>query len=398
MTPAGDPYPDSLQAEASRLAQQAREFRLRMSVINTQTQYTLDTTRDRYGRTAHPGAAADALAHRNAAAVEVYTTYLAAHADGLLGAAHRALDELPPTGPLSAWREVLDSLATSHTEIVRVLDRPAEPDSAAQRVQYALVWPHLAAWADYGSVAADLAEQHHEPEFGLTYEERQSWTARAHAALRQGGALDLIESWHVADGRRITLAYLVEDDDSTVVALAGDPDASDWEIIGHYVHEYAAGQALPRAVPPGVLRPDAASRFNRPEPVPEQPLQELLREIIEARTAGDVSEVLLSATQEGVGAGAMVRLGHILYAAEQFSDALGTVRSQQIGARIHALARQLDSLMREVHDAAEDLGATVAVLPPHRVPKPPRIRPRPALETSPPAAPPPHTPATARRP
>ncbi|MCZ4101809.1 hypothetical protein O3W51_37200 [Streptomyces sp. H39-C1] len=369
-----------------------------MAVIDSGTQTALDITRDRYGRTVNPDAAAAALAHRNRSAVEAYATHLAPHADALIGAAHRALDELPPSGPLSAWREVLDSLATSHTEIVRVLDHPAVPDSAAQRVQYALVWPHLAAWADYGSIAADLADQHHEPEPGLTYQERQSWTARAHAALRQGGELDLIESWHVADGRRITLAYLVEDDESTVVALAGDPDASDWEIIGHYIHEYAAGQALPRAVPPGVLRPDAASRFNRPEPVPERPLQELLREVVEARTAGDVSEVLLSATQEGPGAGAMVRLGHILYAAEEFSDALGTVRSQQIGARIHALARQLDSLMHEVHDTAEALGATVAVLPPHRVPKPPRIRPRPALETTPPVAPPPHTLTTARRP
>ncbi|CAL9365171.1 hypothetical protein SUDANB105_00748 [Streptomyces sp. enrichment culture] len=67
-------------------------------------------------------------------------------------------------------------------------------------------------------------------------------------------------------------------------------------MIGHYDHEYAAGQALSRAVPPGVLRPDAG-RFNRPVPAPETSLQELLQNV-EARAAGEVSEALLTATQQ----------------------------------------------------------------------------------------------------
>ncbi|MFE0087664.1 hypothetical protein [Streptomyces sp. NPDC058991] len=365
-----------------------------MAVIDRAAEAALDATRDRYGRTVQHDAAA-ARARRNQAAVEAYAAYLARHADQLLDAARRALDELPRARHVPAWRALLDSLAASHTEIVRVLDRPAAPGSDAEREQHKAVWPHLAFGADHSSIATDLADQHHQPEPQLSCEERQMWTARAQSAQLRG-ALDLIESWYAADGRPITLAYLVEDDDSTVVALAGDPGAPGWEVIRHYEHEYAAGQALPRAVPPGVLRPDAASRFNRPEHAPERPLQELVQEVVEARAAGDVSEVLLNATQQGYGAGPAVRLQHVLSAAAEFAYALDTVQGRQIGARLDVLGRQLDFLAHEVHDAAEDLGATVAVLPPHRAPKPPRIRPRPALGTTPPA--PPRTTAPARHP
>ncbi|MFD7320593.1 hypothetical protein ACFV9D_05800 [Streptomyces sp. NPDC059875] len=367
-----------------------------MAVIDRETQTTLDTVRDRYGRTVHHEAAAAARARRNQAAVETYATYLAPHGDELLDAARRALDELPPARHTTAWRDLLDSLATSHAEVVRVLSRPAAPGSAAEREQHSTVWPHLAVWADYGSIAANLADQHHQPKPELTGEERRMWTERAQVAQRRG-ELELIESWYAADGRRITLAYLVEDDTSTtVVALAGDPDGPGWEVIGHYDHEYAAGQALPRAVPPGVLRPDV-SRFNRPEPAPERPLQELLRDVVEGRAAGDVSEALLSATQQGYDAGPMVRLQELLHTAGVFASALETVQGRQIAARLDTLGRQLDFLTREVRSAAEDLEATVAVLPPHRAPKPPQIRPRPALDTTPPA-PPPRTTAPVRRP
>ncbi|AJC55066.1 hypothetical protein [Streptomyces sp. 769] len=359
-----------------------------MAAIDRETETTLETTRDRYGRTVHHHAAAAARARRNAAAVEAYATHLAPHATHLLDAARSNLDELPPARHTTAWRTLLDALAASHSEITRILSHPAAPGSVAEREQHQLLWPHLAAWADHSTIATDLADQPHQTEPKLTDEERQMWTEMAQTAQRRG-ELDLIESWYAADGRRITLAYLVEDDtSSTVVALAGDPDAPGWEVIGHYPHEYAAGQALPRAVPPGVLRADA-SRFNRPEPAPEVSLQELLQDVVEARAAGDVSEALLSATQQGYDAGPMVRLKELLHTAGQFANALETVQSRQIAARLHALDRQLDFLTREIHDAAEDLGATVAVLPPHRTPRPRFINApaRPALNTTPPSGP-----------
>ncbi|MET8503151.1 hypothetical protein ABZV60_00700 [Streptomyces sp. NPDC004787] len=380
----------------SSLADGARNFRLRMAVINRETETALDVTRDRYGRTVHPDAVADVRAHRDRAAVKAYTTYLAPCADALLDTARRTLDELPPARHLAGWRTVLDSLAASTAAIRRVLDRPNAPGPgpAGERAQYKALWPHLTAWADHGFIASHLADldqrqQHRAP---LTGEEQQMWTELARAAQRRG-ELQLTESWYAADGQPITLAYLVEDDDSTVVALRGDPDALGWQVIGHYAHEYEAGQILPAAVPPGVLRADA-SEFNRAAPAPEVSLQELIRDIVEAQHAGDASNALLSATQRGYDAGPMVRLQELLETGAQFAGALETVQGRQIAARLAALGRQVEFLTREVEEAAEDLGATVAVLPPHRTPVP-RFRPGPAVDTAPPT-PPPRTSTAAR--
>lgn len=384
MTPGSDPAPESPLPVAPDLATRARDFRLRMSVIARDTEIALDMTRDRYGRTVHEGAAAAARAHRDKAAVEAYATHLAPYVDALLDAARRALDELPPARHLTGWRTVLDGLAVSAAEIRRALDRPAAPGSAV-RTQHAALWPHLAAWADHGSIAANLADQNQHHKAPLADEEQQAWTERAQAAQRRG-ELELTESWYAADGYPITLAHLIEDDDSRVVALRGDPDAPGWQVIGHFAHEYEAGQVLPAPVPPGVLRADV-SEFNRPVPAPEVSLQELIRDVIEAQYAGDASNALLGATQRGYNAGPMIRLQELLETAGQFASALETVQGQQIAARLTALGRQIDFLTREVHDAAEDLGATVAVLPPHRTPVL-RVRPRPAVDTTPPTPPP----------
>jgi hypothetical protein len=383
--PGSNPAPEPSRPMTPGLADGARDFRLRMSVIDRETETALDMTRDRYGRTVHPDAAAAALARRDQAAMEAYTTHLAPHADALLDAARRALDELPPARHITGWRTVLDSLAASAAEIHRALNRPADPSSAAEPAQRTALWPHLAAWADHGFIAANLADQHpYQHQAPLTGEEQQMWTETARAAQRRG-ELELTESWYAADGQPITLAHLIEDDESTLIALRGDPNAPGWQVIGHYTHEYQAGQVLPAAVPPGVLRPDV-SRFNRPDPVPEVSLQELIRDVVEAQAAGDASDALLTATQRGDDAGAMIRLQELLATAGQFAGALETVQGRQIAVRLAALGRQIDFLTREVHEAAEDLGATVAVLPPHRTPRP-RARPRPALGTTPPTPP-----------
>lgn len=395
MTPASTPAPDGPRPVTLDLGNAARDFRLRMAVIDCETEAALDMRRDRYGRTVHAGAAAAARAHRDKAAVEAYATHLAPHAEALLDAARLALDELPPARHLTGWRAVLDGLAASAAEIRRTLDRPAAPGSPDERAQHAALWPHLTAWADHGPIAGSLADQrngqHHQAP--LTDEEQRMWTDRAQAAQRRG-ALDLTESWYAAGGQPITLAYLVEDDDSTVVALRGDPGVPGWQVIGHYAHEYEAGKALPPPVPPGVLRADA-SRFNRPAPAPKVSLQDLLRDVVEGHSAGDASNALLGAVQRGHHAGPMVRLQELLETSSQFASALETAQGRQIAARLAALGRQIEFLTREVEEAAEDLGATVAVLPPHRTPVL-RARPRPAVGTTPPT-PPPHTTTTARQ-
>ncbi|MFF8918300.1 hypothetical protein ACF08M_34635 [Streptomyces sp. NPDC015032] len=361
-----------------------------MALLDRETETALDAVRDRHGRIVRPQEAAAIRTRRTRSALDGYRLDLADSAGPLLGAARTALDAMPPTAHTQAWRDMLDSLATSHMEILRAAGQPAEREAQT-------VWAHLAHWAENGAIAAHLADLHHKPGPEFTADEAQEWTERARVA-RTRGALDLIESWYAADGRRITLAYLAEEDLSEVIALTGDPDAPGWSVIGRYDNEYVAGKTLPRPVPPGVLRAEGTSRFDRPEMAAEIPVQELLRDVTEAHCAGDVSEALLTATDQGRGSGPMTHLHQLLYEAARFSHALESVQGQRLGARLDALGRQLEFLAREVQDAAEDLGATVAVLPPHRVPKPPRIRPRPALETTPPPAPPQHSTATARRP
>ncbi|WP_405928101.1 hypothetical protein OG554_05270 [Streptomyces griseus] len=388
MTSASSPAPGIRRSSASELSSAAGNFMVRMSVIGCETDAALDRTRDRHGRTVHPGAAEAARAHRDEAAVEAYRAHLAPHAEALLDVARLVLDELPPARHLARWQAVLDGLAASAAEIRCALDRPAEPGSTDERVQHAALWPHLTAWADYGYIAGNLADQRdggQHQKSPLTAEERQMWTDLAVAAQRRG-ELELTESWYAADGQPITLAYLVEVDESTVVALRGDPGVPGWQVIGHYAHEYEAGKDLPAPVPPGVLRPDL-SRHNRPAPAPEMSLQDLLRDVVEGRSAGDASNALLGAVQRGYAAGPMVRLQELVETSGRFAGALETAQGQQIAARLLALGRQIEFLTREVQEAAEVLGATVAVLPPHRAPVL-RVRLRPAVDTSPPVPPP----------
>ncbi|MDX3161958.1 hypothetical protein PV369_42045 [Streptomyces scabiei] len=387
MTPASNPTPEGSVPVTPELTDSARNFRLRMAVIDRESEAALDMTCDRYGRTVHADAAAAARVRRNRAAVEAYTTQLAPHADALLDAARRALDELPPARHLAGWRAVLDALAASAAEIRRALDQPDIPGSPAELARHSALWPHLTAWAEHSSIASNLADQHkhHRHKAPLTDEEQQMWTEMAQAA-QQRGELERTESWYAADGQPIPLAHLVENDDSTLVALRGDPDAPGWQVIGHYAHECEAGKALPAPVPPGVLRADV-SRFNRPAPAPEVSLQELIRDVVEGQAAGDASEALLGAVQRGYISGPMVRLRELLETSGQFAGALESVQGRQIAARLAALGRQIEFLTREVEEAAEDLGATVAVLPPHRTPVL-RIRPRPAVDTTPPTPPP----------
>ncbi|MFJ4973247.1 hypothetical protein [Streptomyces sp. NPDC088755] len=388
MRPTSSPPPGSRRPSAAELSNGAGNFMLRMSVIGCEADDALDRTRDRHGRTVHPGAAEAARAHRDKAAVEAYRTHLAPYAEALLDVAHLVLDPLPPARHLAGWQAVLDGLAASAAEIRRILEWPTGLGTKDERAQHAALWPHLTAWADYGYIASNLVDQRdggQHQKSPLTDEERQLWTEKAVAAQRRG-ELDLTESWYAADWHPITLAYLVQEDESTVVALRGDPGVAGWQVIGHYAHEYEAGRDLPAPVPPGVLRPDL-SRHNRPAPAPEMSLQDLLRDVVEGRSAGDASNALLGAVQRGYAAGPMVRLQKLVETGAQFASALETVQGQQIAARLSALGRQIEFLTGEIEEAAEDLGATVAVLPPHRTPVL-RVRPRPAVDTSPPVPPP----------
>ncbi|MGW4197087.1 hypothetical protein [Streptomyces sp. NPDC005004] len=260
------------------------------------------------------------------------------------------------------------------------------PRGAAERRRNADAWPHLAFWADHGALVETLATLDlHRTEPELTGEERRTWTEKAHAAQRRR-ELDLIESWYAPDGRRITLASVFDGNTETVVALTGDPHSPDWEVAGRFDDVESAKKSLPPPVPTGVLRPDT-SVLNGPEPLPDVSLRDLLQDIVEARAAGDVSDTLLTLTQPEPGAGPIPRLTQLISTAAHFAAALESVQAQQVAARLGTLARQLDFVKAELQDAAEDLGATVAVLPPHRTPNPPQPPTRTVLATTPATSP-----------
>jgi hypothetical protein len=367
-----------------------------MLAIVQDARKALDATYDRYGRPVHREAAMTARARRDRDAVAAYAAHLAPYAPELLATARRRLAALPTARHTAAWWNLLDDLAVSHTRIVEVLDKPGPPGSDTEHEQHSAVWPHLVFWAENSRVATHLVLEQPPPGPPMAEEEQREWTERAQAA-RGRGELDLIESWHTADGGQVTLAHLVHDDgSSSVLALSGDPDAAGWRVVGLYADEDAATSSLPPAVPGGVMR-TGISWLNRPEPPFEVPLQDLIWQVEAARTSVDVSSALSAATEHCHGSGPLVEVAELLRAAGRFAEALETIRGRRVGARLAALSRQADFLMREVEEASEDLGANFVVLPPHRTAAW-RTRPRPVSTTTmPPAAVPPRASTPAHR-
>ncbi|MCL2731322.1 MAG: hypothetical protein FWE15_15010, partial [Actinomycetia bacterium] len=199
--------------------------------------------------------------------------------------------------------------------------------------------------------------------------------------------LEPVKSWYEAAGRRITLAYWTQNDDSTVLALAEDPDG-DLTALGRYDTEYEAGRASPPPVPAGVLRPDAPWRTEQAEP--DSDLGILIRDVIGSAHTGDVSEAIAAAVDDDdQQRGPLPELAGFLRVCAEFADAFDTAQGSKTAARLIVFAAQADTLTRELRAVGEELGAQVAVLPPHRVPHPRHVAmpPGPALQiTSPPRA------------
>lgn len=259
------------------------------------------------------------------------------------------------------------------------------------------MWPLLVMWAEHTGTACDLADQHRAPAAAaLSGDELREWTEMARAA-RTSGRLDPYESWYDANQRLITIAVLQHEDETyTAVALAGDPDSPDVQVLGHYWDELEAIDARPPPVPAGVLHPDA-SRDAESVHAPEVSFQVLIQEVREARRASDVAEAIETvADRYGTGRGQLVRLEEFVSICAQFAQALGTQHAQRVAGRLSALASQFGALTAELREAGEDRGSTVAVLPPHRTPLPhhlPGTGPPTIPTTIPATAPPANTPA-----
>ncbi|RSO06962.1 hypothetical protein DMH18_26310 [Streptomyces sp. WAC 06783] len=338
--------------------------------------------RDRYGGLFDTAAARQAVAERNRDAAQDFTNHLLPHAESLLTQAHTALAALPPARHHSAWKLLLDDLdhATSHSR--RILS--AQPETTARN---AALWPYITTWAEHTPVVRDLIDQHHRPAASpsLPVEEQRYWTDLVQAAQGRG-TFDAFETWYDTTGQQITLAHL-DGEDATVLALAGDLSNAQLHVLGHYPDQHTAARSLPPPVPPGVLRPDV-SPYSERVLSPEVPVQDLTRDVLEARQTGDVADLLLSATNGTGPAGVLARLEEFVSTCAEFGDALDTRDGQHFAARLHDLAAQVSQLTGELRAVGEDMAATVGVLPPYRTARPrhlPSAPPPPALSAQRPA-------------
>ncbi|MFD3910060.1 hypothetical protein [Streptomyces sp. NPDC058603] len=346
----------------------------------------LDQPRHRHGALTDTPAVTTARTERNRDAAAAFETHVLPHTDTLLTAARSAIDAMSPARHHRAWRLLLDDLEHAASQIERILTSPVKPGTEAARERDSALWPYLAAWAEHGYIVSDLVDQHRLPAVpSPSADIQREWTVRAQDARRRGD-LEPFESWYDAEGRLITLAYLIEDEESTVLALAGDLVSPRWQVLGRYDNEYAAGQASPPPVPPGVLRP-GSSRYHSRVPTPEVLLQELTGDIIGARHSGDVADVLLTVTQDaGYAPGSLARMGELISTAAEFAEAMETRQGHRTAARLTVIGRQLALLTGELREAGEELSAAVGVLPPHRAPRPRFLTTPhpPALTTTPP--------------
>ncbi|MFE0129981.1 hypothetical protein ACFWY6_00045 [Streptomyces sp. NPDC059037] len=316
-----------------------------------------------------------------------------------MAAARSAVDAMPPARHHAAWRELVDDMAHAADQIHRIRSAPVgqdEPD--ASRVRHLQLWPYVLAWAERSFIIGDLAGQHRPVAPPLSGEELRLWQDRAQAAWERGD-LDTTDVWYSASNELITLAYLVDQGEQTVVVLAGELGSEQMRVLGHYDSVHKAVEVAPPAVPAGVLHPDIAP-FAPQAPAAEAPVAKLVRQVDEARHTGDVYMALLGAVDDsGFSRGPLPRLAELLDRAAKFADALETKQGQHSAARLSVLARQLGALTGEIESAAESLGA--GVLPPHRTPRPVFhiIPPSSAPPTTPPAGPaaPPPAPGAARR-
>ncbi|MFF8958632.1 hypothetical protein [Streptomyces sp. NPDC014894] len=308
---------------------------------------------------------------------------------------------MPPARHHAGWTTGLDELDHAAAQLQQILTgSPDEPGSETARRRHQAMWPFLATWAEHAGTVCDLAEQHRTPPGpALSGEEQREWTEMARVA-RASGRLDPYDSWYDRINQLITIAALQHEDETyTTVALAGDLDGPDLLVLGHYGDEMEAIDASPQPVPAGVLRP-GVSRYAERVHSPETSFQDLIRDVHEARRASDVAEAIETAVQRfGVSRGQLVRLEEFVSVCAEFAQALGTQHAQRVAGRLSALSRQFGALTTELAAAGDDLVSTVAVLPPHRTPRPHRHPGpgHPAISTALPATAPPITAPAHRR-
>jgi hypothetical protein len=238
----------------TELLDQLNDFAVRYHVEHLACATTLRYLPRSHGEITEQSAARKAIEHRNRQVANAFTTSLLPHTADLIRLARSSLDSMPPARHHAGWRLLLDDLDHATERIHHLL--------SASRVD-AQLWPYLTTWAEHSLIVRDLVGQHRAAAVPLLPAvDKERLTALALDA-RDRGTLEPLDSWYDAAGRRITLAYLIEHDDSTVLVLAEDT-GGDITALGRYGTEYEACRASPLPVPAGVLRPDAPWRTEQP--------------------------------------------------------------------------------------------------------------------------------------
>ncbi|WP_225847279.1 hypothetical protein [Streptomyces sp. HPF1205] len=358
-------------------------FRLRYHAEHLACATTLRQLSRVFGEIADPEAARHAVEHRNRQVADAFTTRLLPHTGDLLDLARSGLAMMPPAPHHAAWRLLLDDLDHATDRIHHHLKTDVVGRGGDRCRADAQVWPYLTTWAEHALTVRDLAAQHRAAHIPvLLAAEQERLTALALDA-RTCGQLEPFESWYDAAGRRITLAYLIEDDDSTILVLAGDVAGEQMTVLGQYDNEYGAGRCSPPPVPTGVLRPDAP--WGPERAVPDSDLGVLIQGVIDSHHSGDVAAAIAAAVEtDSRDRGPLPMLDDFLRVCAEFADALDTPQGHKTATRLNVLAAHVHAITRELRAAGEELGKHVAVLPPQRVPHPRHIPapPGPAPDTA----------------
>ncbi|GAA2624588.1 hypothetical protein GCM10010425_20540 [Streptomyces spororaveus] len=349
----------------------------------------VDHLRTHHGDITDAPAAQAAEAERNRELAELFVD-LRPHLNTLIVHASAGLQAMPPARHHARWHLLISDLAHA----VHILDE--HPDGQDTTARDALLWPYMQTWGEHDVLLRDLALQPThppEPNPGLGTEEQEAWTAWARSAHSRG-LLRPQESRYDAADRQLTLAFVphpVDEDEEMVVILAGDIDGPEMSVTGRYDTDDEAIRHLPPAVPPGVLYP------NGPPPdsasPPGVPLEQLIRDVIDAQHSASVAEAISYVTDlpPHAPAGHIAQLTAFLDTCAAWATAMDTRAGQEISVRLRMISAQTSHLVQDLAQIGEQLEDAVAVLPPHRtpaprhlpVPRPPAVGTTPVVPASP---------------
>ncbi|GAA3389080.1 hypothetical protein [Streptomyces roseoviridis] len=298
------------------------------------------------------------------------------HTGLLIDRARVALRFQPPARHLAGWSVLVDDLEAAARLARARLANPPNGDTAVVR-QCQITWAERAKYLE------DLAVQDEPPLPGpeLPVAEEARWTAHAQD-VRRRHMMYLYESRYDAAGRQLTVVgvpHLDEPIDDCVLIVAGDVDSPTMRVLGRCDTYDQALAVLPPPVQPGVLHPGRRFRGIAGR-LP--PLADLIEDVARASQSQAVAEAIGHVASDGSGPCHLSQLSELLGECADFALATETVAGRDLSVRLRGLIVQADLLDRQLQQALAAFEDTIAVLPPHRTPRPQHIKPPPAVRAA----------------